>query len=156
AGLRCTTGPPWRAERAGSTWFSRRLTPLPGRSRAFAGYPPGIRSPDTAREGSVPDGEELAQAGAKVHVVRLDRHVLLPGLDPPVVRTREPVGGSGRRLPVPDPEVLTAVAEQVPLTRMGELDLLVGAGLGRGELLRGRRRPGHRYTGWRGLCTGRD
>src|SRR4029450_12893686 len=77
------------------------------------------------------------QAGAKVHVVGLDRDILLPGLHPPVVRTREAVGGSGRRVPVPDPEELAAVAEQVSLARVRELDLLLGLGLGRGELLGG-------------------
>ena len=87
----------------------------------LVGLDPSVRLPHLDR------GGRTGSLGSMV--VFGDRDVLLPGLNPPVVRTREPIGGAGRRLAVPDPEVLAAVAEQVPLARMGELDLLVGTGL---------------------------
>src|SRR6266511_5289146 len=97
-----------------------------------------------------------AQAGTNVHVVGFDRNILLPGLDPPVVRTGKAVGGSGRRLPIPDPEVLAAVTEQVSLARVRELDLLLRPGMGRRKLLCGCRGRGPGHSGRRALRAGRD
>ena len=86
----------------------------------------------------------------------LDRGVAGPRRGPPVVVAREGLDGLLRRVPVPDPEMIRRVPEQVARARVRELDLGLRSGSLRPPAPPGRPCAARPETAAAGACAGAD